>query len=251
MVPYTVGDVAKLAHISVRTLHHYDEIGLLDASGRTDAGYRLYCDADLERLQQILLYRELGFPLDEIAEVMGSPGFLRHEALFGQKELLRRKQAHVAAMIEAVERAIDADERGTTMNKEDMFEVFGEFDPSEHEQEAQERWGETDSYKESAKRTARYSKDDWKRYKQESEEITTAIADLMDQGVPPHDSRAVDAVDRARLQIDQWFYPCSREMHAELGKMYVADPRFAANYEKIRPGLAQYMCDATAANARR
>lgn len=250
-MPYTVGEVAQLAHISVRTLHHYGEIGLLDASERTSAGYRLYSDADLERLQQILLYRELGFPLDEIADVMGNPGFLRHEALLGQRELLHRKQAHVAAMIEAVERAIDAHEKGRTMSKEDLFEVFGEFDPSEHEQEVQERWSETDSYKESAKRTARYTKDDWKRFKQESEAITTAIADLMEQGVPADDPRAVDAVDRARLQIDHWFYPCSREMHAELGKMYVADPRFAATYEKIRPGLAQYICDATTANAKR
>ncbi len=250
-MPYTVGDVAKLAHISVRTLHHYDDIGLLSASGHSEAGYRLYSDADLERLQQILLYRELGFPLDEIAEVMGNPGFRRYEALKSQRELLQRKGAQLAAMIEAVERAIDAHERGTIMSKDDLFEVFGDFDPAVHEQEAQERWGETDSYKESARRTARYTKDDWKRFKAESEEINTAIAGLMDEGVAAHDPRAMDAVDRARLQIDTWFYPCSRKMHAELGKMYVADPRFAATYERIRPGMARYMCDATAANAER
>ncbi len=134
------------------------------------------------------------------------------------------------------------------MSKEEMFEVFGDFDPAEHEGEARERWGDTDAYAESAKRTARYSKQDWVRFKAESEEINGAIASLMDEGVAPGDPRAMDAVERARLQIDEWFYPCSREMHAELGRMYVADPRFTATYEKIRPGMAQYVCDATAAN---
>lgn len=248
---YTVGSVAKIAHVSVRTMHHYDEIGLLAASERSPSGYRLYSDADLERLQQILLYRELGFSLEEIENVMKDPGFRRYEALLGQKELLRRKHARLGAMVEAIDRALAAHEKGLTMDKEDMFEVFGDFDPSEYEEEVQQRWGQSDAYKESARRTARYGKEDWKRFKDESEEINLAIAELLDAGVPADDPRAMDAVDRARLQIDTWFYPCSREMHAELGKMYVADPRFTATYEKIRTGLAQYICDATAANALR
>ena len=137
------------------------------------------------------------------------------------------------------------------MTKEEMFEVFGDFDPAEYEDEVKERWGDTDAYKESARRTSRYTKEDWERFKAESEEIGSAIAALMDEGVPADDPRAMDAVDRARLQIDTWFYPCSRTMHAELGKMYVADPRFTATYEKIRPGMAQYVCDATQANLAR
>lgn len=137
------------------------------------------------------------------------------------------------------------------MTKEEAFEVFGDFIPSEYEDEAKERWGDTDAYRESARRTARYTKEDWQRFKDESEEIGSAIAALMDEGIAPDDPQAVDAIERHRLQIDQWFYPCSREMHAKLGKMYVADPRFAATYEKIRPGMAQYVCDATEANAAR
>jgi hypothetical protein len=154
-------------------------------------------------------------------------------------------------MITAVDRALEATVEGVRMSEEEMFEVFGDFDPAEHEDEALERWGDTDAYAESARRTARYSRQDWERFKAESDEINGAVAALMDEGVAADDPHVADAVERARLQIDEWFYPCSREMHAELGRMYVADPRFTATYEKIRPGMARYMCDATAANLAR
>lgn len=137
------------------------------------------------------------------------------------------------------------------MTKEEMFEVFGDFDPSEYEDEVKDRWGDTDAYKESARRTARYTKEDWARFKAESEQVNSAIVALMDEGVAPEDPRAMDAVDRHRLQIDRWFYPCSRQMHAALGEMYIADPRFTATYEKIRLGMARYVCDATQANLAR
>jgi len=109
-----------------------------------------------------------------------------------------------------------------------VFEVFGEFDPAEQEEEVKQRWGETEAYKESARRTQRYGKADWERFKRDSEEINATVVSLMDMGVAADDPR---------------------EMHVELGKMYVDDPRFTANYEKIRPGMAQYVCQAIAANA--
>ena len=137
------------------------------------------------------------------------------------------------------------------MTKDEMFEIFGDFDPAEYEDEVKERWGDSDAYKESARRSARFTKADWQRFKDESEEINKAVVALMEEGVPADDSRAMDAIERARLQIDTWFYPCSRQMHAGLGRMYIADPRFTATYEKIRPGLAQYMYDAIVANAAR
>lgn len=248
---YTVSEVADLAHISVRTLHHYDDVGLLEPSGRSDAGYRLYDDAALERLQQILIFRELGFELTRIKEIMADRGFDRRAALLGQRELLEARATRLLTMVDAIDTAIAHEEKGTPMSKDEMFEVFEDFDPSEHEEEARERWGDTDAYKESERRTSQYTKADWERYKAEAEEINLAMVALMDEGVAPDDERAMDTVDRARVQIDKWFYPCSRRMHAELGKMYVADPRFTATYEKIRSGLAQYMCDATAANLER
>ncbi|MFA5844847.1 MAG: MerR family transcriptional regulator [Coriobacteriia bacterium] len=248
---YRVGEVAKLAHVSVRTLHHYDEAGLLTPSHRSEAGYRLYTEADLERLQQVLFYKELGFGLDEIRGLMADPAFDRREALLVQRDLIAGQAIRFEAMLGLIDRTLHAMEEGTTMSKEEMFEVFEDFDPTQYEDEVRQRWGDTDAYKESARRTARYTKADWQRFKDESEEIGSAIAALMDEGVPAGDPRAMDAVDRHRLQIDKWFYPCSREMHVALGEMYVADPRFTANYEKIRPGMARYVRDAIVANAAR
>jgi DNA-binding transcriptional MerR regulator len=245
----TVGEVARLAHVSVRTLHHYDDLGLLTPSGRSEAGYRLYAMPDLERLQHILFYKELGFALDEIGELLVDPAFDRRRALVAQRELIAAQAARYHAMLDLVDRTLDALEGGTTMTKEDMFEVFGDFHPAEYDDEVEERWGNTDAYKESARRTKGYTKQDWQRFKAESEAVNAAISALMDAGVPPDDPRAMDAVERHRLQIDRWFYPCSHKMHVGLGEMYVADPRFAANYEKARPGMAEYVRAAIRANA--
>lgn len=248
---HTVGDIAKLAGISVRTLHHYDDIGLLGPSERSAAGYRLYSDDDLVTLQQVLFFKELGFGLEEIARLMHDPTFDRAGALRLQHRMLADKAAQLMKMMDAVERTLDGLEKGTPMAADDMFEVFGDFDPKQYEAEVQQRWGETDAYKESARRTKGYTKDDWARFKAENEEIGTATAALIDAGVPADDPRAMDLAEQARLQIDRWFYPCSHEMHANLAEMYIADPRFTATYEKIHEGMAQYWHDAILANLAR
>jgi DNA-binding transcriptional MerR regulator len=247
----TVGEVASLASVSVRTLHHYDRIGLLKPSERSESGYRHYSDDDLEVLQQILFFRELGFGLAEIARIMHDPSFDRLEALRLQRRMLKDKSAQLALMAEAVEAAIDATKGGVTLDANDMFEVFGEFDPKEYEKEAEERWGSTDAYKESARRAARYTKTDWQRFKEESDAINAAIVAAMDAGLPADSVEAMDSVERHRMQIGASFYPCSHDMHCGLAEMYIADPRFAANYEKIREGMALYMHDAILANAKR
>lgn len=251
MLTYTVGQVAKLAHVSVRTLHHYDELGLLTPSERSEAGYRLYTESDLERLQQVLFYKELGFSLDEIRSMMTDPAYNRRDALVAQRELIAKQMLRLQAMLDLIDKTIASLDGGVRLSQEEMFEVFGDFDPTKYEEEVQKRWGHTEAYRESSRRAAGYSKEDWQRFKAETGEIHAAIAALMDAGVPANDPRAMDAVERHRLLIDRWFYPCSREMHAELGNMYVTDPRFTATYENIRPGMAQYMRDAITANAAR
>ncbi len=248
---YTVGEVARLANVSIRTLHHYDELGLLIPSERSEAGYRLYTDEDLDRLQTVLFFKELGFSLEEIRDLVDDPAFDRREALIVQRDLIAEQALRFEAMLGLIDKTLVSLEGGIRMTKEEKFEVFGDFDPDEYEDEVKERWGETDAYKESARRTARYTKDDWARFKAESEEINLAIVALMDEGVPATDPRAMDAVDRHRLQIDTWFYPCSHEMHAGLAEMYIADPRFTATYEKIHVGMAQYVHDAIKANLKR
>jgi DNA-binding transcriptional MerR regulator len=234
---YTVGKVARLAHVSVRALRHYDELGLLRPSRRTEAGYRLYTSEDLERLQQVLFYKELGFSLEEIRDLMADPAFDRREALAGQRRQIVARTLRLEAMLALIDRTLASLEGEAHMSDEELFGVFGGFDPSEYEDEARERWGDT--------------KEDWERFKAEDDALNADLASLVDEGVPPHDARAVDAAERHRLQIDRWFYPCPSEMHVALGRMYVADPRFAATYEKIRPGMARYLCEAIAANAAR
>jgi DNA-binding transcriptional MerR regulator len=245
----TVGQVAKLAHVSIRTLHHYDQLGLLTPSGRSDAGYRLYTMADLERLQQILLSKELGFALDEIVDLLADPAFDRRDALLAQREAIVGQVARYEAMLALIDRTLLSLDGGITMAKQDMFAVFGDFDPADHQAEVEERWGDTDAFEESSRRTKSYTKEDWQRYKAESTQINADLAELVDAGVATDDPRAMDAAERHRLLIDRWFYPCSQEMHVGLGEMYVADPRFAANYETVRPGLAAYVCAAIKANA--
>jgi len=247
----TVSEVARLAGVSIRTLHHYDSIGLLEPSERSAAGYRLYSRRDVERLQEILLFRELDIPLDDIGALLAGGAFDRLAALELQHEMLRGKADRTEALIRSVERAINAERTGVHMTNDEMLGVFGDFDPAEYADEVEERWGESDAYKESARRTARYTKTDWARFKAESEQIGADTVALMEAGVPADDPRAMDLAEQARLQIDRWFYPCSREMHVNLAEMYLSDPRFTATYEKIHEGMARYWHDAILANAAR
>jgi MerR family transcriptional regulator, thiopeptide resistance regulator len=248
---YTVGEVARLAHVSVRALRHYDELGLLRPARREGSGYRLYTPEDLARLQQVLFYKELGFGLEEIRDLMSDPAYDRREALAGQRREIARRALRLEAMLTLIDKTLASLGGETQMNDEELFEVFGDFDPSEHADEARERWGETASYRESARRTKGYTREDWARFKAESDALNADVAALMSSGAPPDDPQAMDAAERHRLQIERWFYPCPPEMHVALGQMYVADPRFAATYDKIKPGMARYVRAAIAANAAR
>ena len=244
----TVSEVARLAGVTVRTLHHYDEIGLLRPSGRSETGYRLYGPADLARLHEILFWRELGFSLEEIEGLVDGPGHDRGAALRRQRELLYRRAERAEALIKAVEDALAAHEGGITMSDEEMFEVFGEFDPKEYEQEVEERWSGP-LLDESRRRTGRYRKEEWQAMGAEGEEIAVAFGELLRRGALADGPAATSLAERHRRHIDRWFYPCSSEVHTGLGQMYVADPRFMAYWEKYEPGLARFVCDAFAANA--
>ena len=242
----TVGEVAKLANVTVRTLHHYDEIGLVVA-GRSDNGYRFYRAPQIDRLQEVLFFRELGFSLEDITRIVGEPTYSREGALLRQRKLLEAKTERLLAMLDAVGQAIKTDTAGETMNYEEKLEVFGDFDPTEYEDEAKERWGDTDAYKQSVKRTSRYTKEDWLRNKAEVSEIYAAFVALMNDAVSPASDQAAEVVERHRAHISEWYYDCSKEIHAGLGEMYVADPRFTKNIDKHGEGLAAYMSEAIAA----
>ncbi|MCZ2524644.1 MerR family transcriptional regulator [Streptomyces sp. NPDC059506] len=248
---YSVGQVAEFAGVTVRALHHYDAIGLLSPGGRSAAGHRRYDDADLDRLQQILFYRELGFPLDEVAAILDDPDADPVAHLRRQHELLTGRIARLTEMAEAVEHAMEARRMGINLTPEEKFEVFGDFDPEEHAGEAERRWGGTDAWSQSQARAARRTKEDWLRIKEESEDWNRRYAELMDAGEPADGERAAALAEEHRLHICGWFYDCPYEMHVALGDMYVADPRFTATYEAVRPGMAAHLRDAITANALR
>ncbi|GGV20065.1 MerR family transcriptional regulator [Streptomyces spectabilis] len=248
---YSVGQVAAVAKVTVRTLHHYDEIGLLVPGGRSHAGHRRYDDADLDRLQQIRFYRELGFQLDEIATLLDDPAADPREHLRRQHGLLTERITQLQEMAAAVETAMEARRMGINLTPEEKFEVFGDFDPDQHEEEVERRWGDTEAYAESRRRTAAYTKDDWKRINDSMDALHARMADLLDAGRPAASDEAMDVAEAHRLLIRDSYYDCSHEMHTCLGAMYVDDPRFTATYEAIRPGLAVYLRDAIAANAAR
>ncbi|MGG7572251.1 MerR family transcriptional regulator [Streptomyces sirii] len=248
---YSVGQVAAFAGVTVRTLHHYDEIGLLLPGERNHAGHRRYGDDDLDRLQQILFYRELGFPLEEVAALLDDPDTDPQEHLRRQHELLTARIGKLQEMAAAVEHAMEARRMGINLTPEEKFEAFGDFDPDQYAEEVEERWGHTDAYKESQRRTAAYTKDDWKRLTAEFDAIHRKMADLLGQGVPADSEAAMDVAEEHRRFMDGTYYACGHEFHTCLGEMYVADERFTATYEAIRPGLAVYLRDAIVANAAR
>jgi DNA-binding transcriptional MerR regulator len=247
----TVGAVARLAGVTVRTLHHYDAIGLLRASARSKAGYRRYADADLDRLQRILFYRELGFGLDQIRDVMadGDADAVAH--LRRQHAMLLDRIGRLRRMAAAVERAMEARTMGISLTPEERFEVFGDHDPDEYAAEVEERWGDTDAYRESQRRVARYTKADWQLIKAQGQAAIEQVVAAMRAGKGADSPEAMSGAEAHRRQIDEAFYPLSYEGHVGLAEMYLADPRFTATYEKVAPGLAQYLHDAIKANAAR
>ncbi|MFD7904848.1 MerR family transcriptional regulator [Kitasatospora sp. NPDC059747] len=248
---YSVGAVARIAKVTVRTLHHYDEIGLLSPAGRTRAGYRRYVDADLDRLQQILFYRELGFPLEEIAAILDDDSVSPSEHLRRQHSLLTDRIKHLQELATAVEHAMEARRMGVQLTPEEKFEIFGEDYKEEWEQEAEQRWGDTEAWAESQRRTGAYGKADWERIQAEMTALNGRLAAAVAAGEPADGTLAMDLAEEHRQHICQNFYDCTFTIHRGLAGLYVGDPRWTDSYEKIAPGLAQWLHDAILANAAR
>jgi DNA-binding transcriptional MerR regulator len=256
---YQVKEVAQLSGVSIRALHHYDAIGLLVPSLRSPAGYRLYSEDDLLRLQQILIGRELGLPLEEIRRSLDDPSFDRRRALLAQRVALTRRAEQTSEMLHAIDAAIavldgaslddDGNQReGTTM---DYKKLFNGFDPSKYEDEVKQRWGNTEAYKQSAERAKSYTEEDWKRCMAEQGEVYADAIAALKAGKSPTDPAVMDVAERHRLAIDRWFYRCSTTMHCGLADMYEADDRFRSFFEGHAAGLTAFLSAAIRANAQR
>ena len=251
MTEYLVGEVARLSHVSVRTLHHYDAIGLLTPSARSPAGYRQYSGTDLRRLQQILFYRELGFALEEIAEILADPAAGTDDHLRRQHRLLRERRARDAALLGAIEREMEARKMGISLTPEEQFEIFGTDKLAEYAEEAEQRWGDTEAWKQSQRRTAAYTKEDWIAIKAEADASIAGFAEAIRAGEPANGTVAMDLAEAHRQHISRWFYDCGYDMHRGLAELYVSDPRYIAEYDKIERGFSGYVHDAMLANADR
>ncbi|HEY7783031.1 MAG TPA: MerR family transcriptional regulator [Ktedonobacterales bacterium] len=251
---YTVGQVAKLAGVTVRALRHYDDLGLLRPDVRLKNGYRGYSVDDIERLQRILCYRQLGFPLDAVKAIIDDPRTDPNEHLRRQHALLSDRIKTLRRMLSTVETLMEARTMGITLEPHEMLEVFGDQDPLAHHAEAEQRWGGTDAWAESHRRTSSYTKDDWKRMRAEFAALMANFAAASAEGLAPDSPRAMDLAEEHRRHLERWFYPCAYPMHRGLGDLYVNDPRFTANLAKAAPqapNIATYMRAAIHANADR
>lgn len=248
---WSVGEVARIAHVTVRALHHYDETGLLTPGGRTASGHRRYDEANLARLQALLFYRELGFPLEQVAALLDDADADPIDQLTRQHALLEERAARLQAMADSVARTIQARRAGINLTPEEMFEVFGDFDPTQYADDAHERWGDTDAYGQSQARTATYTKADWERVQAQAGAVTARLAAALAAGLPADSVEAMDAAEAHRQHITSSYYDCGYDIHVGLAQMYVADERFTKTYDDVAPGLAQYVHDAIMANAAR
>jgi DNA-binding transcriptional MerR regulator len=238
----TVGAVATLTGVSVRALHHYDHIGLVVPSVRTPAGYRGYTDADIERLHLVLVYRSVGLPLDEIRTLLDDDAEVV-EHLRRQHELLLEQAEQLEHTIKAVEELMNAHRDGIQLTAEEQVEIFGTTAFGEdYAAEAEQRWGDTDAWKQSQQRVSRFAKQDWIDIKAEGDALLAALADAKRDGVAPGSAEANELAARHRASIER-FYDCGDEMHRRLAEMYVADERFTRYYDDAEPGLAQFVHD--------
>ncbi|HEY5247060.1 MAG TPA: MerR family transcriptional regulator, partial [Dermatophilaceae bacterium] len=225
--------------------------GLLVPSERTPAGYRLYNGRDITRLQHVVVYRRLGFALEEIVVLLDDPAADLVEHLRRQREAVMSRLDEMHDLVTAIDQALEKEMSGTKLTRQEQKELFGDGFSDEYAQEAEQRWGESEAWKQSQRRTSKYTKEDWAQIKAETEASGAAFVAAMEADLPATSEEAMDAAELSRRHIEKWFYDMTPEFHRNLGDMYLADPRFTKTYEDLKPGMAQYVRDAIHANADR
>ncbi|TCP61760.1 MerR family transcriptional regulator [Baia soyae] len=230
-----VKEVADLVGVSVRTLHHYDEIGLLVPDETSESGYRLYSNANLELLQQILFFKELGFSLQTIKEIVHSPTFDQQEALQMHHQTLLEKRHRLDKMIQTVEKTIQHDKGEIQMTTEEKFEGF-DFRSNPYEQEARERWGD-EAVNRSNQKVAQMGPE----IQKEMNDLYFHLASIRHMS---SDSEEAQSAIAKWYDLLQSFGDYTPEAFRSLGEMYVSDKRFTKNIDRFGEGLATFMCDA-------
>ena len=231
-----IKEFARLTGVSVRTLHYYDEIGLLHpAAVDKDTGYRDYDEQSLLRMQEILFYRELDFSLKSIGQILSSPNYDANQALAEQKDLLILKKERLERLISAIDRA---------MKGENVMSAFDNSKFEAYKAEAKERWGNTDAYRQHEEKTKAYSDGKWNALAGEMNKIFAVFHQCMQKGEVPASAEAQSLVKALQQHITDNYYPCTNEILAGLGQMYVADERFRNNIDTNGSGTAQFVAEA-------
>ena len=237
---FTVNEVSKIAGISIRTLQYYDKIGLLPPSSFTDSGYRLYNEDSLERLQTVLLFRELEFPLKEIKKIIENPDFDKEKALSEQIKLLKLRREQLDSLISLAEKLI---------NKEEKILDFSAFDKTklkEYEAEAKEKWGNTSAFKEFESKNEGRSDKDNAFFAGKMMEIFKEFGKISDKN--PKSAEAVELVKKLQNFITENYYNCTDDILFGLGQMYIMDERFTENIDKAGgTGTAEFVSKAICA----
>ena len=236
-----IREFARLTGVSVRTLHFYDEIGLLKPSSVDEQnGYRFYDEQTLMRMQEILFYRELNFSLKEIRMILSSPDYDKQNALKEQKHLLTLKKERLERIILSLDSAM----KGEIVNMNVFDNSEFEEKRNEYAKEAREKWGDTAAYKEYAEKTADYSEDKHKQVNSAMDERIAEFADCKRNGFAPESQKTQALVKKWQDFITENYYTCTKEILVGLGEMYVADERFQKNIDRHGDGTAQFMSDA-------
>ena len=231
-----IKEFAEFTGVSVRTLHYYDEIGLLTpAFVDKSTGYRFYDENSLLRMQEILFYRELDFSLKSIGEILSSSNYDKNKALKEQKHLLTLKKERLERLISAIDGAV---------NGEIVMKAFDNSEFEKHKGEVKEKWGKTDAYKEYTQRTKNYSKQNWNDLAAGMDHIMSEFALCMRKDETPDSAVAQTLVKLLKDHITENYYLCTNEILAGLGQMYVADDRFKNNIDKHADGTAAFICEA-------
>ena len=245
----TVGEVSTLLGVSVRALHHWDETGLVRPSQRSDAGYRLYSETDIMRIQQVLVYRQTGMSLADIKTVLDDPKADAVAHLRRQRDLLQGQVSHLQHMLRSIDTVMEIQLLGAHLSVAEMVEIWGtDWDPV-YIEEAQAQWGDTQEWAESSRRKARMSRADWERAHEETVALETALAEAMHSGVEPGSPEANALARWHRKDFNRWF-EVSTSKQVLIARGYVADERYARYYDKREPGLAAWLKDVIDASAR-
>jgi len=237
---YSIKKIADLAGVTTRTLRYYDEIGLLTPAGVGKNGYRYYDQGNLMRLQQILFFRELDVPLDDILLIMSQPDFKLVEALENHRTALINRSSRLEKLIDTVDHTIDAIKGENTMKEQELFEGF---DETKYEEEARQRWGHTPQYAESQRKWASYTREQKQAIKEEGGQFALKMV-TTNPNAKPDDPDVQAAIGEYLAYFNKYFYTCDAEFLRNLSEMWVADERFAINYERIREGGAKFLRDA-------